>query len=309
LTVSGDTPTPRSVHEDPAQAAAANGLPGTLTDFPDDVDPYQPAPGRWRRLARLAGAVIVTLLLVIAILVVGPAFWTAHPDESAQLVNGRLVGDTAGYVAEIDRDGRTIAVSRSVFGWRPAIFSVNPDTVITVHGREGALGDLASDMLVRITFEIHGATRMARSIEIGGSRAEPPAAATAPARAAPAEPSAPVRPAASVPQAERPGLPAAAPAPPPSPAPRVVPPAARATPASPPLERVTSPPPAARVTSTPAPSSPPAAGPPVERVAPRPPSARVEAAPEPPRAGASTESDPADGSAAIDWLLNQPGRR
>jgi hypothetical protein len=223
-------------------------------------------------------------------------------------VDGRLIGEAAGYVAAVDRELRTIAVSRSLFGWWPIVVSVKPDTVITVQSREGAFGDLAGDMLVRVTYEVVGGTRMARSIEIGGPSEAPPSppSTVPPARAVPATPAptAPAPPPSASRLAEQQAAPVAMPAPPPGPAPRAAAPSERqaapvVTPAPPPS-------PAPRVTiplERLAPPASPAPAPPVVRAEPRPPrvAADVDAAPRP----ESVESDSADGSAAIDWLFDQ----
>jgi hypothetical protein len=297
--VSGDSQA-HSVPGDAARPTARNGLSAAVTDLPDDTAFTGPREGRWRVRIRLAIAVTFTLLVAGAALV-GPGLWGAAPDDPVQLVSGRLIGDTAGYVAGVDRERRTVAVSRSVFGWRPVVFSVNPDTVITVQSREGALGDLASDMLVRVTYEIVGAARIARSIEIGAPRADPPPSVVAPpAGTVPtaSAPLAPEPPASSIRQSERKASSAALPDLPSSSAPRSAPAAGRLTPS-----------PTAAQPSPSAPSAPVASSPPVVRAEPRQPSASADVAPGVARGREQTESESADGSAAIDWLLNQSPRR
>jgi hypothetical protein len=254
-------------------------------ESPDDMTPYAAAPtGRWRVLARLGLAAFVALLSAAGF-VAWPELWPSDPDESVQLVNGRLTGETSGYVVQVDREARTVAVSRSAFGFHPLVLAVDRTTLITVHEREGGLGDLLEDVAVRVVYEVDGAHRVARSIEIGGSRE-----ATAPAvrRPTPVTPA----PAQAVETVAEPSPPR-----PSAPAPtRVVdeaPPSVRPVAAEAP----------------PAPARPAASAPPASRAAaPRPRTTLTAPVEEPPRPAAA-EGDAADGTAAIDWLINSAPRR
>jgi hypothetical protein len=187
--VSRGAPDDRPVHPPAQRAGGPPALPAAVVEFlPATASSGRPAPW-WRSLARLAIAATLTLLLGAAALALGTLLWTAHPDDSVRLVNGRQIGEARGYVARVDRQQRTVAVSRSVFGWQPIVLTVNPDTLITVQDREGGLGDLVGDMLVRVTFELVGGERLALAIEIGGSESRSEGATApvgAPAAAAPA---------------------------------------------------------------------------------------------------------------------------
>jgi hypothetical protein len=242
--VSRGAPDDRPVHSPAQRAGGPPSLPAAVVEFlPATESSGRPAPW-WRSLARLAIAATLTLLLGAAALALGTLLWTARPDDSVRLVNGRQIGEAWGYVARVDRQQRTVAVSRSVFGWQPIVVTVNPDTLITVQDREGGLGDLVGDMLVRVTFELVGGERLALAIEIGASEsrsAGAPAPVRAPAATLPAGRAAPSAGSPSAPIARRvtpePAArgPAAAPAPgvePARPAPSPAPEGVREAPGS-----------------------------------------------------------------------------
>ena len=289
--MSGEPSAHHPVRHDPADGTAGDGLSTAAVDSLHDAPIGTPRTSLWRRLRRVA-AVLTVLLVAGVALVVGLTFWAANPSESVQLVNGRMIGDTSGYVAAVDQERRTVAISRSVFGWRPVVFTVSPHTVITVQNREGALGDLASDMLVHVTYEIARDGRMAHSIEIGGARAEPSASGGPRPGSGPPSGESPQleRPVSSSPRLERQASPSApmAPPAPATPAPRAAPPAGRLTPQS--------------SGSTPSTA-------PGTRSGRRPPRDPRDGTPDPGRPRESADSDPADGSAAIEWLIDQAQRR
>jgi hypothetical protein len=254
----------------------------------------------WGLLKLFAGGGMLVVLGAAA-LMIWPLLWPPDPDASVQMVNGRLIGEATGYVGRIDRDTRTVDVSASLLGWRPIVLIVNETTSILVQNRQGGFGDLWKDMPVRVSYEVVGDARLARSIEVvtgdaapsrevvsGAVRAPaPPQAATPASAASPAPATVPNPPAASPPTAASSPAPAAPPV-------AVPPPAVAPAPAAPPPtvapRRVVAPP-AARVVE-PAPAKPapspapprPATAPPPATVAPRPvvepPAARVvESAP------------------------------
>src|SRR5262245_40076579 len=160
----------------------------------------------------------MVVVLGAAALMLWPLLWPSDPDTSVQLVNGKLVGETSGYVGRVDRDARTVDVSSSLVGWRPVVLVVNEHTSIQVQDRPGELGDLVKDLPVRVSYEVVGDKRLARSIEVtpeDSSRAR-----TAPADAARTPAPSPDRAPAMVPDAAMTGpvSPSGAPAtePPPS---------------------------------------------------------------------------------------------
>jgi len=290
----------------------------------------------WRTIRLVAGGGMVVVLGAAAMML-WPLLWPPDPDASVQLVNGRLIGETAGYVGRVDRMAQTVDVSSSLVGWRPIMVVVNDQTAILVQNRQGGFGDLLKDLPVRVSYEVVGDRRLAKSIEVvteDGERARAaasgkngsvtPGGLTSPA-AVPALPPVgavtppAVRPPADVPaQAARP--PADAPAPravdvtpprtavpaPPAKAPTVapvVPPPAVKPPA--PVVREASPPvePAAPRASAPVVVEPP---PRVEPSAPRVPAPRMDGeAPSSARPARPADPDAADGAAAIDWLLKR----
>lgn len=119
----------------------------------------------WRLVKLVAGGGMLVVLGTAA-LIVWPLLWPPDPDASVQLVNGRLLGEATGYVGHIDREARTLDVSASLVGWRPVVLVVNESTAIVVHDRQGGFGDLWKDMPVRVSYEVVGDRRLARSIEV-----------------------------------------------------------------------------------------------------------------------------------------------
>jgi hypothetical protein len=273
----------------------------------------------------------MVVVLGAAALMLWPLLWPSDPDTSVQLVNGRLVGETSGYVGRVDRDARTVDVSSSLVGWRPVVLVVNEHTAIQVQDRPGEIGDLVKDLPVRVTYEMVGDKRLAKSIEVitddGRARAAPADAVKVPAPPADRSPATPS-------DASMTGQvsPAGAPAPEAPPARSVTPPPAGPTAAAPPSRAVTPPaanpttpapvtlPPAApSVAAPPSPAVPPPASPVppavratpptpaqrVEQAAPKAPAPAVEKAPSaetegrmPPKAPAPTRVETAPPSAA-----------
>ena len=150
----------------------------------------------WRLITLVAGGGMLVVLGAAA-LIVWPLVWPPDPDASVQLVNGRLMGEVTGYVGRVDRDARTLDVSASLVGWRPVPLTVNESTSILVQNRQGAFGDLWKDLPVRVSYEVVGDARLAKSIEVVAAeseiaRAAASSAAKTPAAAAPAPPPAAV---------------------------------------------------------------------------------------------------------------------
>ena len=275
----------------------------------------------WRLIKLFAGGGMLVVLGAAA-LMLWPLLWPPDPDASVQLVNGRMIGEATGYVGRIDRDARTVDVSASLVGWRPVVLIVNETTSILVQNRQGGFGDLWKDMPVRVSYEVVGDARLARSIEVVTGDAEPSRSAVNGAVRVPVMP------------------PTAAPRAVVSPVPAVAPPPAAALPATvtpPAASRAADPAPVRPATSAaPAPTAvvpPPAKPAPAPVATPRAVEAprRVEAPPveapqrvegpatraprpepEAPSAARSSrpaEADPSDGAAAIDWLLKERGSR
>ena len=126
----------------------------------------------WRLIQLVAGGGMIVVLGAAA-LMLWPLLWPPDPDASVQLVNGRLIGEATGYVGRIDRDARTVDVSASLVGWRPVVLIVNEMTSIMVQNRQGGFGDLWKDMPVRVSYEVVGDARLARSIEVVTTDGEP----------------------------------------------------------------------------------------------------------------------------------------
>ena len=195
--------------------------------------------------------------------------------------------DVVGYVMHVDLATGQVDVSTSRFGFHPIRVQVGGDTAILVDDKQGGLGDLWKDMPVRIAYEQRGDVRLARSIVVArdGRAAE---------AVAPTIEREPQRPTPREPQRPTPAGPAAAPtlaAPTPAASPKA--PAAMVRPVAP-------------STAEPRPAAEPPVTKPARQAAqstprvPRP-------APPPPRS--PSPASEGDGSAAIDWLLNESGRR
>ena len=124
----------------------------------------------------------MVVVLGAAAMMLWPLLWPPDPDASVQLVDGRLIGETAGYVGRVDRTTQTVDVSSSLVGWRPIIVVVNDQTAIMVQNRHGGFGDLLKDLPVRVSYEVVGGRRLAKSIEVvteDGLRARAAAGGTA----------------------------------------------------------------------------------------------------------------------------------
>jgi len=302
--VSSESPFERPPRLRPSESTEPIDWPSTVaTDLTDDAPvPAADPTGRWRWLTRTAIAALV-LLLGGAGFIAWPLRWMTNPDDSLQLVNGRMVGEASGYVVRVDREGQTIAISQSAFGWHPFVVAVNRETLITVQQREGGVGDLLEDVPVRVTYEVDAGRRLAKAIEIGSGRdampstaaRRPPPAPPVPAAHAVEAPGEPKRPDALSPVA--PPLAAPAPAPPPTSAGAPVPPSA------PPPPSIARPAPVEAPVSRPRPAA--SSTPAARGEAPRPSS--EAASPDSARQGA-TDGDAADGTAAIDWLINSQRR-
>ena len=265
-----------------------------------------------QRLSRVAAGIAIVTVVGVAALVTRNVLWPEDPDASLQHAGGKVMGDMAGYVGRVDRETRTIDVSTSPLGIRPIAMLVTNETTIVVNGKQGALGDLWKDLPVRVYYEVRDNARYATSIQVttGDAVASSPATPTlSPASSSSGPQSASASSAKDSKDTKTSSAQASAP-------------------------QVTTPPAAAPVASAPAPAKPaapapapavtapaPVAPPPVPRVAvsakvPVPaPAATPAPASESASVGSSrverpapAESD-ADGSAAIDWLLKEAGRR
>lgn len=158
----------------------------------------------------------VGLGIGVGVLLLWPAVWPAHPDATLRVDGGRLVGEASGRVRRIDPDSRSVSVAAGLLRLRRTVFEITADTVIVVRGKRGGIGDLA-DASVRVTYELRGTNRVATSIEAGGPEVAT-AATTFEPSAAPADAGeAPkvIAPNATVPAAAAPAPEPTIPAPPP----------------------------------------------------------------------------------------------
>jgi hypothetical protein len=235
----------------------------------------------WHLVKLFAGGGMLVVLGAAA-LMLWPLLWPPDPDVSVQLVNGRLLGEATGYVGRIDRDARTVDVSASLVGWRPVVLTVNEATAILVQNRQGGFGDLWKDMPVRVSYEVVGDHRLAKSIEVVTSDGEPTRAVNGAVSTPPGASS--VAPVSSIVP-----TPAAV-----APAPAVVAPPATAPPAS------VAPPPAARAVE-PAPVRTPSPAPAAPPRAPEPPPVKL-----PPAAAPPAPSPPPPARAALPATPQKP---
>src|SRR5918996_3057882 len=236
------------------------------------------------RLARIAGGMAIATVLVVTAMVSWSLLRASDPDASLPLPEGHVLGDMTGQVGEVNRDAQTVDISETPPGLRPVTLVVTDDTSITVHGKQGGLGDLGKDMPVRVFYEVRDEVMYATSIQVvtEDAQASQPtvsdrvAAETTPPAVPVAPPPAPVTPA---PAAGPLLLPPASPPPPP-------------------------PAPAASSGTTQVRGSPPAKPPRAAAPTTEAPSVSPPRAPAPPPA----EAEPDYGMSAIDWLLKESGR-
>jgi hypothetical protein len=260
-----------------------------------------------QRLSRIAAGIAIVTVLGVTALVTRNVLWPDDPDASLQRNGGKVMGDIAGYVGRVDREARTVDISSSLLGIRPVVLVVTNETAIVVNGKQGAIGDLWKDLPVKVSYEVRDNARYATSIQVtaGDSRAPLPGTKTkdeataAPASLPVADPPAA---AASTKETKAPSV-ATSPAPVTSPAPPMVPVSVATKPTP-----VAQPP--AAVAQHPAPR---VEEPAVARVPAR--AATSASSAESASVGSSRAARPApaepdaDGSAAIDWLLKDAGRR
>ena len=288
-------------------------------------------------LSRIAGGIAIAAVLVVSGIVAWSVLRQQDPELAIQQAEApgpdeaTRLGDLTGYVGQVDPDTHTIVVAASPLGADPVMLVVADDASVTVHGKEGALGDLSKDMPVRVFYEVRNEVKHVTSIQVvadspqasepSPGETRPPAEAKAPAESQPAaevRPVAEVKPAAEAkPAGETKATVETRP-------PMETRPPAEVKPTPPPVTRPA--PPAPPVTAAPPkPLSPPAASQPSRPRAPEPPPATLSTAPLPaksPRAAETTAplnppggpaARPAerddDGSAAVEWLFKDSGRR
>ena len=123
-------------------------------------------PRRPRGLRRFASAVAFSILAA-SIPIAWWVLWAPDPDASLRMEGGSLVGEVNGYLQHVDRDARTIEVSRSLLGFRPVAIAVTDDTEILVNTLHGGFGDLATYRTVSVSYVVRGTARLAKSIQVG----------------------------------------------------------------------------------------------------------------------------------------------
>ena len=119
-----------------------------------------------RPIARGLAALSGTVMLAATIVLMSSLIWPPDPDASLELKDGQLVGETVGYVWQIDNDTGTIHVSSSLVGLRRTPVTVTAGTKITVGDKYGAFADLVRNVHVRVLYESHDHVRLASSIEV-----------------------------------------------------------------------------------------------------------------------------------------------
>jgi hypothetical protein len=246
---------------------------------------------------KLVGATAAIALLALGGLLLHPLLWPPDFDASLRMEEGRLLGQAVGHVVAVD--GRMVELSASLFDLQPTGFQVGADTTITIGDKQGGLGDIRKDMPIRVDYEKRDDVRLAKSISlvIRDAAIVPPTATAseAPASATPTEPAASPPPAPASPTLPTPAAASAADGGPQVP------------------KRVEAPPPGTApllVVPRPAAPAPPVAARPAAKPPAAPPPARRRRTDEPPAQAArdravSRGSDAEDGTAAIDWLLNE----
>jgi hypothetical protein len=284
------------------------------------------APASSSRLLTI-GAVVGSLgLLTAVVLMLWPADPTNYGVTTGRDQREQGDGETVGWVSKVESN--TIHVNSGPFGGGTVPLVITKNTKITVGNKEGWFEDIRPGGQVRVEYELYQGKRLARTVELlvdGGAkrpvRSEPrlksavgtPEAERGPTKAAastpPPDATRPV-PAQAIEPAPRAAVAAPAPAPArPAPAVRPAPPheakpAVKAEPArAQAVEAQPAPRPARADTATRAQES---VKQPETRptVAPSPPAAPPAASRVPEPARASSDGEGTDGSAAVDWLLN-----
>jgi hypothetical protein len=266
-------------------------------------------------LSRIAGGIAIVAVLVVSGMVAWSVLQRSDPDPSGQQAEGpradevARLGDLTGYVGQVDPDTHTIVVAASPLGADPVMLVVTGDAAVTVHGQQGALGDLSKDMPVRVLYEVRNEVKHATSIQVIAESAHT-AAPPSTDGAAPAADAAPAIGATRTVETKSPvdARTAVEAKPPPD---VRVPAEVKAPPHAGPQPAATPPPPALK-TRRPEPSSATisTAESPTARPARAPAPAADSASDDRPQAATSRpgEGDADDGSAAVDWLLKGPGR-
>ena len=232
----------------------------------------------------IAGIAVGMTLMGGVAFVAWSLLWPVEAD--VRIINGRLVGETTGWVARVDHKAGLLQVSRAFVGFSRQEFIIGPDATILIRDKEGGVEDLNAGMPVRVAWAKAGDTRRALSIQLVESSASalpaPHAAGTARdeirrSDLAPAPP--PVAPDSEpgVPPVERP-----------APVPRAIPDSTGGTPTLDPNLSNQITPKAQRRSVARTPST--------ESVVPQ-------------TSPRSSDARRMDGSDAIDWLIKESGRR
>jgi hypothetical protein len=108
-------------------------------------------------------------VLAVSIPVAWWLLWASDPDALLRMEGGSLVGEVRGYLQRVDRDARTIEVSRSLLGFRAVAIAVTDETEILVNALHGGFGDLATHRTVSVSYVVRGAARLAQSIHVGSA--------------------------------------------------------------------------------------------------------------------------------------------
>jgi hypothetical protein len=142
------------------------------------------------------GVVVVLLVIGIALLLRTDvvALFAAH---QAQEPDG-FAGQVAGRVSDVDLGGRVLRVSDGPFSFGASAVVVDPAAEVRIDGKIGVLEELRAGARLRVCYEVRGARRFARLLELPPTDAPCPstASATAPANeSAPAASAAPAAPA------------------------------------------------------------------------------------------------------------------
>jgi hypothetical protein len=122
------------------------------------------------RLLKLCAALTLLGVVTAGGFLLWPLVWPDDPDASTALVEGRLVGETEGYVLRIELDRYRIHVTSSLFGLAAVPIAIAPDTRIVVGEKLGGFGDIWKGMDVRVSYELRGGLRIARSVDVLSAR-------------------------------------------------------------------------------------------------------------------------------------------
>jgi hypothetical protein len=123
------------------------------------------------------GVVVVLLVIGIALLL-RTDIAGLFAAQQAQEPDG-FAGQLAGRVSDVDLGGRVLRVSDGPFSFGASAVVVDPAAEVRIDGKIGVLEELRAGAPLRVCYEVRGARRFARLLELPPTDAPCPSAASA----------------------------------------------------------------------------------------------------------------------------------